>query len=115
MTTVYGIKNCDTIKKTLKWLEEHQVQYQFHDYRKNGLTADLLTQFELQLGWEQLINKRGTTFRQLSESDKQALDQTTALQHMLTAPAMIKRPLIQHDGQWQLGFNQAQLKELFNV
>ena len=73
MTKLYGIKNCDTIKKARKWLEENQIEYTFHDYRADGLDTNWLAEVEKELGWEQLLNKRGTTYRQLSDEQKESL------------------------------------------
>ncbi|RLR17421.1 ArsC family reductase [Sodalis-like symbiont of Bactericera trigonica] len=97
--TLYGIKNCDTVKKARRWLDDRQVPYRFHDYRSDGLAADLLQRFISQLGWQPLLNTRGTTWRNLSESQRAA-----AL--MLSQPAMIKHPLLEAaDGRLLLGFS----------
>lgn len=103
---LYGIKNCDTIKKAKKWLEEQQVAYQFHDYRADGLDAELLRTFIDQLGWESLLNTRGTTWRKLDESVRQSIDNAdSAAELMLAQPAIIKRPLLAHNHRMLLGFN----------
>lgn len=93
---MYGIKNCDTIKKARRWLDDNQVSYQFHDYRADGLTQEQLEKFVEQLGYEELINRRGTTWRALPEMEKsQALhNKNDAIKVMLQQPAMIKRPLL---------------------
>ncbi len=75
----------------------------------------LLEEIEQQLGWELLLNKRGTTYRQLSDADKDTMNREAALQHMLAAPAMIKRPVVMHNDQWQVGYNETKLQELFHV
>ena len=113
MTLMYGITNCDTIKKAKKWLDSQNVTYQFHDYRKQGLTAELLNTFEAQLGWEQLVNKRGTTYRALSDEQKAGLNKDTALALLLEHPAMIKRPLLVHQERMYLGFKADQYNEIF--
>ena len=114
MTTLYGIKNCDTIKKSRKWLEQNNIEYQFHDYRKEGLSADQLKQWCEELGWENLLNKRGTTWRKLPEETKQSIDLKAAIAIMLEQPAIIKRPLL-HTGKTKLlGFNEEQYSEIFN-
>ena len=113
MTTLYGIKNCDTIKKARKWLENNNIEYKFHDYRADGLDADWLAETEKHLGWEQLLNKRGTTFRQLPDDQKQSIDQQGALALLQEYPAMIKRPVLIHDGKYYLGFKDAQYQEIF--
>ena len=109
---IYGIRNCDTIKKSLKWLDEQAIDYQFHDYRKDGLPAELLQEFIAQLGWEALLNKRGTTYRTLSEASKQGLDEPSALRLMLEQPALIKRPLLRVNDTYLLGFDEAQYRAL---
>ena len=103
---LYGIKNCDTIKKAKKWLEEQQVAYQFHDYRADGLDAELLRTFIDQLGWESLLNTCGTTWRKLDESVRQSINNAdSAAELMLAQPAIIKRPLLAHNHRMLLGFN----------
>lgn len=113
-TVIYGIKNCDTIKKARKWLEEQGKPFRFHDYRKDGLDSELLAKFVEVLGWEALINKCGTTFRALSELQKNTLNETNAVALMLTHSAMIKRPLLRHAGQYYLGFKPEQYQVIFN-
>lgn len=112
-TIAYGIKNCDTIKKMKKWLEAESIDYTFHDYRVDGLDQAMLEKFESQLGWEAMINKRGTTFRQLTDEQKANLNQETAICLMLESPAMIKRPLLVHNDSYHLGFKPAQYQEIF--
>ena len=111
--TMYGIPNCDTIKKAKAWLEENNVEYTFHDYRKDGLEQDWLVESEKALGWEVLLNKRGTTYRQLSDEQKQNIDRLSSLALMLEHPAMIKRPVLIHQGQYFIGFKAAQYQEIF--
>lgn len=115
MTTLYGIKNCDTIKKARKWLEQHNINYQFIDYRTDGLSHEQLKQFAAACGWQQLLNTKGTTFRQLPDSDKTELDEQKALALMLAQPAMIKRPLLQHNEQHHLGFKPAEYQQIFGI
>lgn len=109
---IYGIRNCDTIKKTLKWLDDQAIDYRFHDYRKDGLTSELLQEFVARLGWEALLNKRGTTYRALSEAVKQNLNEPSALRLMLEQPALIKRPLLRMDDTYLLGFDEARYQAL---
>lgn len=106
--TLYGIKNCDTIKKARKYLEANGVDYQFHDYRTDGLDAALLQKFIDQLGWEALLNTRGTTWRKLSEETRSAVNNAAAAREvMLENPAIIKRPLLcSADGSMLLGFSE---------
>ncbi len=115
MTTLYGIKNCDTIKKARVWLEQQQIPYQFIDYRLDGLTAEQLAEFARHCGWQNLLNTRGTTYRQLSEVDKADMDEQKALTLMLAQPAMIKRPLLVHNNQYFLGFKPADYQRLFGI
>jgi len=113
MTTLYGIKNCDTIKKARNWLENHNIPYEFYDYRTDGLTAKQLALFATQCGWQNLLNTRGTTYRQLSDADKNDMNEQKALMLMLAQPAMIKRPLLQHDDRYHLGFVAADYQRIF--
>lgn len=114
MTTLYGIKNCDTIKKARTWLSANNIDYTFHDYRQNGLDTQWLEQAELALGWELMLNKRGTTFRNLSEEQKQSVDKTEALVLMLEFPAMIKRPILIHNDEYYIAFKPQQYAEIFS-
>lgn len=114
-TIAYGIKNCDTIKKMKKWLEAENIDYRFHDYRVDGLDAALLETFEAQLGWEAMVNKRGTTYRQLNDEQKAGLNRDTALALMLEFPAMIKRPLLVHNDSYHLGFKPEQYQAIFHA
>ncbi|AWX13599.1 arsenate reductase [Mergibacter septicus] len=107
MLTVYGIKNCDTVKKTLKWLADNGIQAKLHDYRVDGLTPTLLTELEDLFGWENLINKRSTTWRTLDETRK-TLDKTSALTLLAEYPTLIKRPIVLGEDVQLIGFNQTQ-------
>ncbi|MEO9946400.1 ArsC family reductase [Paraglaciecola sp.] len=113
MTTLFGIKNCDTIKKARAWLTAQQIEFTFHDYRKDGLDAEWLNKAEQALGWEQMLNKRGTTFRQLSEEQKQNVDKESAMALMLEYSAMIKRPILIHNDSYYIGFKPDQYSEVF--
>lgn len=97
MITMFGIKNCDTIKKARKWLESEGIDYQFHDYKKDGLSPELLAAWIEDLGWEPLVNKRGTTWRKLPDDVKESIDQASASQIMLENTSIIKRPLLVDD------------------
>jgi len=103
---MYGIPNCDTIKKARKWLTQHNIKYQFHDYKKLGTDEQQLQNWLQELGWEQLINKRGTTWRKLDESIKSSMDNEAAIQVMQDNPSIIKRPLLILKDQKILGFNE---------
>ncbi len=109
---LYGIKNCDTVKKARKWLEQHGLPYDFHDYRSDGLDMDLLNLFEQQFGWEKMLNKRSTSWRQLSAAEKTGLDKNKALQLMLETPTLIKRPVLNSTGHWLIGFNEKDYQTL---
>lgn len=112
MIILYGIKNCDTIKKAKLFLEQHQLTYRFHDYRVDGLTVELLKDFAAKLGWQQLLNTRGTTWRQLSDEQKADLDQDSAISLMLLQPALIKRPVLVRDAEYLLGFSESNYQTL---
>jgi Spx/MgsR family transcriptional regulator len=104
MLTLYGIANCDTIKKARRWLDEHDLAYRFHDYRKDGLDESQLRTWADELGWENLLNRRGTTWRRLSDAEREDLDRDRAVALLLQYPAMIKRPLLDTGAQRLLGF-----------
>lgn len=102
---LYGIANCDTMKKTRAWLAEKNQPYHFHDYKKAGIDAELVDQLCAELGYDNLINKRGTTWRALADTVKAQFDEQTAKRLMLENPSIIKRPVANIDGQWVLGFD----------
>jgi len=104
MYTLYGISNCNTVKKAKDWLEDHNMKYQFHDYRKQGLTVDLLDSFEATLGWEKLLNKQSTSWRKLDDQQKKTISRETALQYMLDTPTLIKRPVLDTGDKMIVGF-----------
>ncbi|MCB2013703.1 MAG: ArsC family reductase [Sphingobium sp.] len=91
---MFGISNCDTIKKARKWLEEKEISYQFHDYKKSGVDEGQLREWASELGWEALLNKAGTTFRKLTDAEKSDIDEDKAIALMLANPSMIKRPVL---------------------
>ena len=103
--TLYGIPNCDTVKKARRWLDEHGVAHAFHDYRKDGLDAAQLQHWIDTIGWEKLLNKSGTTFRKLPDAQKEGFDAASAKALMLEQPAMIRRPLVDADGALSVGFS----------
>ncbi len=104
MTTIYGIKNCDTMKKAMKWLDAHGVDYTFHDYKKQGLDTGKLEQWLQQVAWEVLLNKRGTTYRKLPDELKNNLDGNTAKTIMLENLSIIKRPVLENGATLLVGF-----------
>ncbi|ALA20006.1 MULTISPECIES: ArsC family reductase [Chelatococcus] len=105
--TIYGIRNCDTMKKARAWLEAKGVAYAFHDYKSAGIDRDRLTDWIRQAGWEKLLNRAGTTFRKLPEADRDGLDEAKAVGLMLANPSMIKRPVLDIDGRIVVGFSPA--------
>jgi arsenate reductase (glutaredoxin) len=113
MTTLHGIPNCDTVKKARTWLADHHVTHRFHDFRKDGLDPALLDAWVDRLGWEPLLNRAGTTFRKLPEQDRTGLDRARATALMLAQPAMIKRPVLVHDGGVEVGFKPERYAALF--
>jgi arsenate reductase len=102
--TIYGIKNCDTMKKARGWLDSRGVAYDFHDYKTAGIDKDRLQHWSKTLGWETLLNRAGTTFRKLPDADKEGLNEKKALALMLAQPSMIKRPVLDLDGKLLVGF-----------
>ncbi|WP_286267183.1 ArsC family reductase [Thalassotalea atypica] len=113
MTTIYGIHNCDTIKKTQKWLTDNQIEYTFHDFRKDGLTPKTLTQFFEYSDWNLLLNKRSTTYRNLSDEQKSNMSRDSAFELFLEQPTLIKRPVLIKDNDLTVGFKAAQYQEIF--
>ena len=106
---LYGIPNCDTVKKARTWLASHAIEYEFHDYKKLGVDADLLQKWMKQHGWERIINRKGQTWRKLSDVEKTAVqDVKSALQLAIEKPSVIKRPAFEHHGQLILGFDPAE-------
>jgi len=112
MVTLYGIPNCDTIKKARKWLEANNCDYQFHDFRKDGLQESLLIDWVNELGWETLLNKRGSTWRQQPTEVKETINEASAIQLMLEHPAMIKRPVLDIGNKRNVGFKETEYATL---
>ena len=102
--TLYGIKNCDTMKKARAWLDSHGVTYGFYDYKVAGIAKDKLKEWSDEFGWETLLNRAGTTFRKLPDADKDGLNERKALALMLAQPSMIKRPVLDLGGKLLVGF-----------
>jgi arsenate reductase (glutaredoxin) len=102
--TIYGIKNCDTMKKARAWLDKHGVDYNFHDYKTAGIDKDRLARWSKVAGWEVLLNRAGTTFRKLPDADKADLTEKKAIALMLAQPSMIKRPVLEVGGKLLVGF-----------
>ncbi|MGR8979551.1 MAG: ArsC family reductase [Gammaproteobacteria bacterium] len=104
MMTLYGIKNCDTVKKARTWLEKNGKAYRFHDYRTDGLPPELLKQFAEELGWEKLLNRSSASWRQLSHEQQADLTEDKAMGLMLATPTLIKRPILNTGGRLIIGF-----------
>jgi len=111
--TLYGIPNCDTMRKARHWLKDQDIDYRFHDYRKDGLDTAMLEGWADELGWEALLNRRGTTWRRLPETDRDGIDRERAIRLMLEHPAMIKRPLLDTGSERLLGFREPDYAERF--
>ena len=114
--TIYGIKNCDTMKKARAWLDQHGVAYSFHDYKATGIDRERLERWSKKVGWEILLNRAGTTFRKLPDKDKGAIDARKAVALMLAQPSMIKRPVLELDGgKLLVGFSRELYAEAVSV
>ena len=105
---LYGIPNCDTVKKARGWLDRHGIDYRFHDYKKEGADPARLAAWSDAAGWEALLTRRGTTFRALSEADKADIDRAKAIRLMEANPSLIKRPVVEHGGGVLVGFDPAE-------
>lgn len=106
MIDLYGIPNCDTVKKARKWLDARAIGYAFHDYKKEGADPERLEKWVAAEGWEGLLNRRGTTFRKLDEADKAVLDADKAVRVMAAHPSAIKRPVVEYPGGLLVGFDE---------
>ncbi len=115
MVRIYGIKNCDTMKKARSWLEEHGVAYEFHDYKLAGIDRAQLERWAASVGWTALINRAGTTFRRLPESQKSTLDEQRAIALMHEQPSLIRRPVLESGGQIMVGFLPALYEQAFRA
>jgi arsenate reductase len=111
--TIYGIKACDTMKKARTWLDDHGVAYDFHDYKLKGIDRAHLEAWVNSVGWEVLLNRSGTTFRKLPETDKQELDAAKAITLMEASPSMIKRPVLDRGDHLIVGFKPAEYEKVF--
>jgi Spx/MgsR family transcriptional regulator len=111
MITLYGIPNCDTVKKARAWLDARGIEYAFHDYKKEGADPARLRGWVAVKGWETVLNRRGTTFRQLPDGDKADLDGAKAVALMEAHPSAIKRPVVEHDGGLLVGFDAAEWEQ----
>ncbi len=114
MVTLYGIKNCDTIKKARNWLNERGIDYRFHDYRADGIDAETIEQWLLHVDWEILLNRRGTTWRKLEPEVQAATNRDNVVALLLEYPAMIKRPVLDIDNVISVGFKSEYYENIFN-
>ena len=112
---IYGIKNCDTMKKARAWMEARGLEYQFHDYKASGIDREKLLDWSRKLGWSRLLNQSGTTFRKLPPADKEGLDENKAISLMLAQPSMIRRPVLESDGNVIAGFKPEEYSDCFSV
>jgi len=112
--TIYGIKNCDTMKKARAWLDERGVAYAFHDYKSAGIERDVLEGWVKEAGWETVLNRAGTTFRALPDDKKEGLNEKKAVALMLAQPSMIKRPVLIAGKKMLVGFKREQYQALFS-
>jgi arsenate reductase (glutaredoxin) len=106
--TLYGIPNCDTVKKARLWLDGKGIAYAFHDYKKQGADPAKIARWVEQAGWEKVLNRAGTTFRKLPETDKERLDAATAVKVMAANPSAIKRPIVEYPGGLLVGFKDSE-------
>jgi arsenate reductase len=111
--TLYGIRNCDTMKKAWTWLDRKGVAYAFHDYKKAGLDRATLEGWAARVGWERLLNRAGTTFKKLPDADRQGVDEARAIALMLAQPSMIRRPVLEADGVLLVGFKPGEYETTF--
>ena len=114
-TIIYGIPNCDTVKKARTWLADHQQAFDFHDFKKQGLTRDIVADWLQHLARDVLVNRKGTTWRALSDERKASIvDDEAAIALMLENPSVIKRPVLDKNGTFAVGFSDAQYQQIFN-
>ncbi len=113
MIKIYGIPNCDTVKKAINWLKQHNLPYELHDYKKEGVSKEKLKEWCDKLGWETVLNKKSTTWKDLDDEKKNAVkNQRTAIKVMREHSSSIKRPVIESDGELLIGYNEDQYREI---
>lgn len=113
MTTLFGIKNCDTVKKARRWLEDAAIDYQFHDFRGDGLTREQVERWLEQLDWQNLVNRRSTTWKQLPQVTRESLSEDNVIELVLEHPTLIKRPVLETDNLVKVGFKAADYETIF--
>jgi arsenate reductase len=111
-TTIYGIRNCDTMKRAFAWLKQHDIAYTFHDYKKDGISESTLQSWSKQVGWEKLLNTRGTTWRKLSEDQRNDMDEEKALHLMEQQSSLIKRPVVAHGKTLLVGYDESDYEQV---
>jgi len=111
---IFGIPNCDTIKKARRWLQAEGIEYQFHDYKKEGVDVSLLTRWCADQGWEVLLNRRGTTWRKLADSEREGINESRAIALMVENSSMIRRPVLIFGDSVTVGFSPESYQELFS-
>lgn len=111
--TMYGIKNCDTMKKAFTWLDQHGVEYHFHDYKREGVQTATLAAWATQVGWERLANTRGPTWRRIPEASRTGLDEQRALALLAANPSAIRRPVIEAGKALLVGFDADEFERTF--
>ncbi len=114
MITLYGIKNCDTVKRARQWLDDHGIEYQFHDFRTDGVDRAALQGWIAELGWENLVNRRSTSWKALDPAARAAMDAESAMTAILEQPTLIKRPLLDTGHERFTGFSSADYQKIFN-
>ncbi|ALB23128.1 Regulatory protein spx (plasmid) [Piscirickettsia salmonis] len=115
MTAIlYGIKNCDTVKKARRFLENNNINYQFHDFRQEGISTQLITGWCQLTSWENLLNKRSRTYRELADSIKNNINETSIIQLVCEQPTLIKRPVLSYQGQLYIGYSDKEYQEIFS-
>ena len=114
MIKIYGIPNCDTMKKARSWLKDHDIDHEFHDYKKLGIDESTLRAWVAEVGWETLLNRRGMMWRKVPDDVKASIDEQSATQLMLKTPSIIKRPVLDIDGTREVGFDPARYRTLLS-
>ena len=114
MITLYGIKNCDTVKKARRWLEQHGVDYSFHDFREDGVDREAVAAWIDELGWQNLVNRRSTSWKALDQDTRDTMDSDSALAAIMDQPTLIKRPLLDTGHERFTGFSAASYQKIFN-
>jgi Spx/MgsR family transcriptional regulator len=114
MIKIYGIPNCDTMKKARRWLDERGIEYRFHNYKKDGLEEQLLLGWVEKLGWEALLNKRGMIWRKLDDATRANIDMESAIRVMLENPSIIKRPVLDTGKELHVGFKESEYQSIFD-